>query len=381
MVPSGSCRADAAVLQRARTVGDRAAIRQTRRVTGRSGEQRSPVRCAISCIAATTLSEPASTSPDMVGLRSSQHAAPPAWRWSRPRPARTPCSSSCARRRCPSVASTAGQMLLRVAVRLPSWTLSIAPLMAPHSEWPRTRISLAPASLGRELQAADDVGVDEIAGDPGREHAAEPLVEDQLRRHPGIDAADDGGDRRLPGGCRLDLRQEIAIDGLAREQPGVAVHQPLQRLIRRLGALPGGVEHHAIVIRECRAGSTEQRQGRDEAEHGSTIAAAHGMIPRLGLADAMSLADRVSAPQVSIHGRGHRAALWPHGRVPIVDRQACRGGRGHHGHLSHRLRAQPRAARSLLGRGRGRAALGPALGRACSTLRRRPSIAGSPAAG
>ena len=237
-------------------------------------------------------------------------SAPRAWRWSRPPPARTPCSSSCARRPCRSVASTAGQMLLRVAVRLPSWTLSIAPLMAPHSEWPSTTISLAPGDLGRELQAADDVGVDEIAGDPGREHAAEALVEDQFRRHPRIDAADDGRERRLTGGGGLDLRQEIAVDGLAGEQPGVAVHQPLQGLIRRLGALPGGVEHHAVVVRQGRAGAAQQRdRPRPRPSQGAAIAVAHdSFLSSRRRARAMTVSRRRPARSTP-RGGGQRAAL------------------------------------------------------------------------
>ena len=52
--------------------------------------------------------------------------------------------------------------------------------------------------LGRELDAADLGGRDDVAGDPDDEQIAQSLVEDDLDRHTRVRASEDDGERRLP---------------------------------------------------------------------------------------------------------------------------------------------------------------------------------------
>src|SRR3954447_12420268 len=68
-----------------------------------------------------------------------------------------------------------------------------AEIMSKHDDgfWAR--------NLGGIFQAADDIGVDAIAGDARAEHVSDALVEYEFRRHAGIDAADDRGEWRLVG--------------------------------------------------------------------------------------------------------------------------------------------------------------------------------------
>jgi ApbE superfamily uncharacterized protein (UPF0280 family) len=68
-------------------------------------------------------------------------------------------------------------------------------------------MAFAPPYLRREFQAADDVGVDKVAGDAGGEDVADVLVEHQLGRHSAVDTADNGGKRSLTSGGRADLSQ------------------------------------------------------------------------------------------------------------------------------------------------------------------------------
>jgi hypothetical protein len=99
----------------------------------------------------------------------------------------------------------------------------MAPLIAPQSEWPRTTMALAPASFCREFEASDDIGVDEVPGDAGDEDVADSLVEDQLGRHPAVDAPDERRERRLPGRGRSNLGKEIAVNTAPADEAGVAV--------------------------------------------------------------------------------------------------------------------------------------------------------------
>src|SRR3954465_4984284 len=108
----------------------------------------------MSCIAATTLTDPASTSPDMTGLRSSSVRAA-----SLALVSATACTSAWFFELCspgtPVVASTAGRMLARVAEldvvdgALDGAAIGVA---EDHDQ-------LGLDDLGRVLQAADDVGI------------------------------------------------------------------------------------------------------------------------------------------------------------------------------------------------------------------------------
>ena len=183
-----------------------------------------------------------------------------------------------------------------------------------------------------------------------------------------------------PAGGGLDLRQEIAIDGLAREQPGVPVHQPLQRLVRRLRTLPRGVESRRNRRRPRAPGLRPGAAKADTApSQVPAIAGAHGsflvspsrrrtVIPRAAPLQAPPLA-AVIAPRC-----GHSDAL------PIVTRPRLSGRSRDHGRLSHRLRAQPLRSGLVLGRGCSGAALGPPWDKVLDDSRRR-STAGSRAVG
>ncbi len=83
--------------------------------------------------------------------------------------------------------------------------------------------------FGREFQATNDIGVDEIPGDAGAEDIADLLIEDQFRRHSAIDAPNNGRERRLSRGGRPNLRHQIAVNAATADEAGIAVLEPLQR--------------------------------------------------------------------------------------------------------------------------------------------------------
>jgi hypothetical protein len=74
--------------------------------------------------------------------------------------------------------------------------------------------------------------VKRFAGTPYDDQIAEPLVEDQLDRHPGVNAADHGGERMLslahgnsPGNALVEVLVAVG------DEAGIAVQQSLQRLV------------------------------------------------------------------------------------------------------------------------------------------------------
>jgi hypothetical protein len=96
--------------------------------------------------------------------------------------------------------------------------------------------------LRRELHAADLRWSDDVAGDADHEQVAEPLVEDELGGHPRVGAAEDDRERLLAG-------HEVGAPGLAgrlvenpRDEPAVAFHQALERLVSR--------DHPGILCRD-----------------------------------------------------------------------------------------------------------------------------------
>ena len=56
---------------------------------------------------------------------------------------------------------------------------------------------LGALDLGCIFEAADNIRVDDVAGDARAEHIADAQVENQFGRNAGIDAADNGGERCL----------------------------------------------------------------------------------------------------------------------------------------------------------------------------------------
>src|SRR4051812_43686214 len=81
---------------------------------------------------------------------------------------------------------------------------------------------LCPGELRSELGAADDVIVDDVASNASAKDIANALVKDQLRRHAGIDAADDKRKRKLSAGGRPYLAEEVAIAHVLRHKPLIA---------------------------------------------------------------------------------------------------------------------------------------------------------------
>lgn len=83
--------------------------------------------------------------------------------------------------------------------------------------------------FGREFQATNDIGVDEIPCDARTEDIADLLIEDQFRRYAAIDAPNNGRERRLPRRGRPNLRHQIAVNAATADEAGIAVLEPLQR--------------------------------------------------------------------------------------------------------------------------------------------------------
>ena len=71
-------------------------------------------------------------------------------------------------------------------------------------------------ALRRKLDAADLRGCDDVAGDADDEQIAEPLVEDDFRRHARIRAAENDGERLLACGdlytARFTCQRLVAAD-------------------------------------------------------------------------------------------------------------------------------------------------------------------------
>src|SRR5215208_1333274 len=86
---------------------------------------------------------------------------------------------------------------------------------------------LRAGELGRELQAAKDVWLDEIPGDARREDIAYALVEDELRRHSRIDASNNRGNWGLTKRGRAHLGQQIAVPHSLADEALIAVHERL----------------------------------------------------------------------------------------------------------------------------------------------------------
>src|SRR5260370_26457175 len=74
---------------------------------------------------------------------------------------------------------------------------------------------LGACDLGRIFEAANNIRVDDVAGHARAEHIADVLVENEFGRNARIDAADDGGERRLVTGGLFYFVPQISTSGLA----------------------------------------------------------------------------------------------------------------------------------------------------------------------
>jgi len=93
---------------------------------------------------------------------------------------------------------------------------------------------------GGELRAADDVRIDEVAGNTRAKDIPDALVKNQLGRDPGVDAADYHRKRVLSRGGGFDLRHQVTLVHPAANKALVAFLQHLQRFVgccSRLGPL------------------------------------------------------------------------------------------------------------------------------------------------
>ena len=135
-----------------------------------------------------------------------------------------------------------------------------------------------PGDLAGEFHAAEDVIVEDIAGDAGAKDIAHALIKDNLAGLTGIEAAQDHGEGILAGGRGMDLRGEIAGDGLAGDEAGVASTEFGQGLLRGHRGLRGlGLDGRAPG-RDAGGGSLERqwangipllRRGTEEEGGGS----------------------------------------------------------------------------------------------------------------
>ena len=77
---------------------------------------------------------------------------------------------------------------------------SIVAAIAPQEEWPEHDDQARAEAVGRELDAADQRGRDDVAGNADHEQVAGPLVEHELDRHARIRAAEHDRERFLGRG-------------------------------------------------------------------------------------------------------------------------------------------------------------------------------------
>jgi hypothetical protein len=70
---------------------------------------------------------------------------------------------------------------------------------------------LCTRNMTREFHAAQDVVIDEVSGDSSAKDISDPLVEDQLGRDPGVDAAEYDRKGPLATGGFIDLRKQVSI--------------------------------------------------------------------------------------------------------------------------------------------------------------------------
>ena len=110
-----------------------------------------------------------------------------------------------------------------------------------------------------EFEAAEQVFIDDVARDPTDEQVAYALVEDDFRRRARIEAGQHHRERVLTVGGGLLLCEQVAIDGLPGDEPGVSFLEQLQRLIRRECLLGLLVERAVMVVGQHRRRCDQRR--------------------------------------------------------------------------------------------------------------------------
>src|SRR6476661_10615501 len=120
--------------------------------------------------------------------------------------------------------------------RLDRCGYSAAIRVTEHNEERRVQMT------ARVLQAARDFRRQDISSDTDDEQLAEPSVENQLWRYPGITAAQDGGIWMLPlTKFSEDLLLQRRKSRRTRDKPSVPRFQTLQGIV----GIPSGIGNHA----------------------------------------------------------------------------------------------------------------------------------------
>ena len=70
---------------------------------------------------------------------------------------------------------------------------------------------LCTGNLAGEFHASQNVVINEIAGDASTEDVADTLIEDQLRRRPGINTTQNDRKRPLPVTCFRNLLHKVTL--------------------------------------------------------------------------------------------------------------------------------------------------------------------------
>ncbi len=103
---------------------------------------------------------------------------------------------------------------------------------------------------GGELEAAEEVGVDDVTGDATDKDIAHALVEDDLRGRARVQAGQHHGEGELTTRGIALLVDQVAVDGLTGDEARVSFLQNLQRRVRRQRLLSFLVKGAVVVVCE-----------------------------------------------------------------------------------------------------------------------------------
>ena len=117
----------------------------------------------------------------------------------------------------------------------------------------------------RVLEAGNDVGIGDVAGDAAHEQVAAAGVECEFGRNPRVGAAEDAGKRVLAPRQRFPFVLEVMAFGHAVDITGIAFHQPLERGIR--GDRVFGFRRGFRVFRKTAYGRRRRERGRPGERH------------------------------------------------------------------------------------------------------------------
>ena len=128
-------------------------------------------------------------------------------------------------------------------------------------------------------------------------------------------------ERRLAGSARLDLRPQIAVDRLARQEPLIAVHQPLQ------GLNVGGKARHGEQAEGDVGGVAGQaRHGAGLRQQAARVAVHLPMAERLPLGNVGELEDL--RPRLPGEHPEHRPLGMPPVKKEYSQKYERQGGEG-----------------------------------------------------